>query len=129
MPCTPDDVRALDISNTDFPDPPYTDEVLQMYIDSAATQVDEDCCTTPPGAAEKAICALAAHLAVKFANGGGAGAAVGNVTSQSAGGLSISFGAMAGNPDDSFYMTTGYGQLYLMYRDSLSCGVVPLVLC
>jgi len=125
MACTPDDIRALDVSGTDFPDPPYTDAVLQAFLDCAGTLIDDQC-SAP--LVDKAVCYLAAHLALKFKDGGGGGAAAGNVLSESAGGLSRSFGPISLMGSDSFFTSTAYGQFYVVLRDALPCGVVPLVL-
>ncbi len=122
MACTPADIRELDVFGADFLDPPYTDAVLQTFIDAATLLVAE--CGDKGDAA---LCYLSAHLAMRHSQGG-AGNIQGPIASASAGGLAASFQTVMLGGLDPFLSTTLYGQMYLMLRDSMSCGVVPLVL-
>jgi len=122
--CTPAEVRALDVLGTDFPDPPFTDPVLQSILDTATLFVDATC--GDADVAKQAECALAAHFATKKNQSGAA--SVGQVVAHSDGRLAQSYAsAMQGDADD-WLRTTSYGMTYIMLRDIMTCGAVPLVL-
>jgi len=124
--CTVADIRALDFNGTDFPNPPYTDLVLGMFIDQAELWIDAEC--WGQALAEQAARYLAAHLAATFKSGGGLAASSGSVTSESAGGLSRSYANVMSGSMDGALARTGYGQHFLMLRDLSPCGMVPMVL-
>ena len=122
--CTPAEVRALDVLGTDFPDPPFTDPVLQGILNTVTLLVDADC--GDADVAKQAECALAAHFAT-MQNRSGA-ATVGQVVGHSDGRLTQSYAsAMQGDADDWLRLTS-YGMTYLLLRDVMVCGAVPLVL-
>lgn len=113
-------------------DAEYPDARIQLFIDDTLCYIGSDesrwC-----GCYDKAQAYLAAHLLAVGTNTelGDISASVGPVTGKSAGGVSVTKGAVAKDRStaDDFYASTSYGMQFLNIRDMCFVGVLAATLC
>jgi hypothetical protein len=100
------------------------DAKLTRYLGYAAARLDSDGWGTMY---EQACCLLAGHLLVRGSLAGAGGAAAGGVAAESAGGMSRSYGSVAGSMSDADLLTTAPGADFVALRKSWILGSTGLL--
>jgi hypothetical protein len=103
-----------------------SDATLDEWLADAVTEMEVS--EWPAAVYPRACCYLAGHLYLRTVLGAsGSGAGAGAVTAESAGGMSRSYGSIAGSTADAELLTTAPGAEYVRLRKAHICSCFGLL--